>query len=107
MIFFVDVPLPGVVHSDVTARTLQQLFLCLSPAGHCHGCEDAAHHPVLRHAQRQTGNSSENANVVNTIIIIIIKIFIPPVSPLHHHHRLAHKEIFFSALSQCMLLKEP
>lgn len=70
--FFADVPLPGVVHSDVTARTLQQLFLCLSPAGHRHGREDATHHPVLRHAQRQTGNSS-NANAD----IIISNHFLP------------------------------
>lgn len=52
-----DVPLPGVVHGDVTARTLQQLLLRVSPAGHRHGREDTAHHPVLRHAQRQTGNT--------------------------------------------------
>lgn len=63
-----DVPLPGVVHGDVTAGALQQLLLCLSFAGHRHGREDAAHHPVLRHAQRQTGNSNKNA-------IIIIKEF--------------------------------
>lgn len=50
-----DFPLPGVVHGHVLARSLQQLLLRLSPAGHRHGRQNLAHHPVLRDTQWQAG----------------------------------------------------
>ncbi len=50
-----DLPLPGLVHVNVSARTLQQLLLCRSSSGHRHGCQNPAHHPVLCYSQRQTG----------------------------------------------------
>lgn len=50
-----DFPLPGLVYGNVLARSLQQLFLRLSPAGHRYGCQNAAYHPVFRHTQRQAG----------------------------------------------------
>lgn len=50
-----ELPVPDLVHHHVHLRTLQQLLLCCAPAGHRHGLQDAAHHPLLRHSQRQTG----------------------------------------------------
>lgn len=55
---FLDFPLPGVVHSDVTSWTLQQFLLCLSPFGHRNGCQDPAYNSVLRHTQWKTGTVS-------------------------------------------------
>ena len=48
-------PLPSVVYDHVYSRTLQQLLLRCPPIGHRHGVQDAPHHPVLCHTQRQTG----------------------------------------------------
>lgn len=56
-ISFVDVLISLLVHDHVITRALQQLLLRLPPAGHRHGCQDSAHHPVLGHTQRQTGRS--------------------------------------------------
>lgn len=48
------------VHDHVLAGTLQQLLLRLPLAGHRHGGQNSAHHPVLGHAQRQTGEGSQD-----------------------------------------------
>lgn len=52
-----DLPVSLLVHNHVLTGPLQQLLLRLPPAGHRHGRQDAAHHPVVRHAQRQAGKS--------------------------------------------------
>lgn len=56
----IDVPIPLLVHDYVLAGTLQQLLLRLPLAGYRHGGQNSAHHPVLGHAQRQTGESSKD-----------------------------------------------
>lgn len=53
--YLLDFPLPGLVHVNVSTWTLQQLLLCCSSSGHCHGCQNPAHHPVFCYSQWETG----------------------------------------------------
>lgn len=56
-VLLLDVPVSGLVYGYVTAWPLQQLFLCLSSAGHRYGRQNPAHHPVLCNSQWQTGTA--------------------------------------------------
>lgn len=66
--FSADFSLPLLVPGNVFAWTLQQLFLCLSPAGYRHGCQDAAHHPVFSHTQWQTGKGRIDSAVLHRLV---------------------------------------
>lgn len=70
-----DLPLPGLVHVNVSAWTLQQLLLCRSSFGHRHGCQNPADHSVLCYSQWQTG-------LHTSTIMMHHKAFCTPVFPL-------------------------
>lgn len=62
---FADLPVSLLVHHHVSAWALQQLLLRLPLAGYCNGREDSAHHPVLRHTQRQTGKCRQKLEITH------------------------------------------
>lgn len=75
-IVFADFLVSVLVLGDVSAWPLQQLLLCLSPSGHCHGSQDSSYNLVFCHSQWQTGKQGQTFLTLSSVYVYWFFIFL-------------------------------